>query len=138
MIDCAAELRLQIQCAHRIHIQPRSRREHSRPDSLRGQSRVDIAVKVDGSRRGQYTGPLMPLEAPERHHATVESSVEMAVQVAGKLKGTVVVPMDSDQDTVMAEAVKLEKVQRAMEGMDVVKVIFKTNKILNLILKPKA
>ena len=67
---------------------------------------------------------------------TVESSVEMAVQVAGKLKGTVVVPMDSDQDTVMAEAVKLEKVQRAMEGMDVVKVIFKTNKILNLILKP--
>ncbi len=69
---------------------------------------------------------------------TVESSVEMAVQVAGKLKGTVVVPMDSDQDTVMAEAVKLEKVQRAMENMDVVKVIFKTNKILNLILKPKA
>ena len=69
---------------------------------------------------------------------TVESSVEMAVQVAGKLKGTVVVPMDSDQDTVMAEAAKLEKVQRAMEGMDVVKVIFKTNKILNLILKPKA
>ncbi len=69
---------------------------------------------------------------------TVESSVEMAVQVAGKLKGTVVVPVDSDQDTVMAEAVKLEKVQRAMEGMDVVKVIFKTNKILNLILKPAA
>ena len=69
---------------------------------------------------------------------TVESSVEMAVQVAGKLKGTVVVPMDSDQETVMAEAVKLEKVQRAMEGMDVIKVIFKTNKILNLILKPKA
>ena len=69
---------------------------------------------------------------------TVESSVEMAVQVAGKLKGTVVVPMDSDQDTVMAEAVKLEKVQRAMEGMDIVKVVFKTNKILNLILKPKA
>ena len=69
---------------------------------------------------------------------TVESSVEMAVQVAGKLKGTVVVPMDSDQETVMAEAVKLEKVQRAMENMDVVKVIFKANKILNLILKPKA
>jgi leucyl-tRNA synthetase len=67
----------------------------------------------------------------------VEDSVEMAVQVAGKLKGTVVVPMDSDQDTVMAEAQKLEKVQRSMEGMEVVKVIFKQNKILNLILKPK-
>ena len=69
---------------------------------------------------------------------TADTTVEMAVQVAGKLKGTIVVPMDSDQETVMAEAVKLEKVQRAMEGMDVVKVIFKTNKILNLILKPKA
>ena len=69
---------------------------------------------------------------------TADTTVEMAVQVAGKLKGTVIVPVDSDQETVMAEAVKLEKVQRAMEGMDVVKVIFKTNKILNLILKPAA
>ena len=66
------------------------------------------------------------------------STVEMAVQVAGKLKGTVVVPVDSDQDTVMAEAMKLEKVQRMMPGMQVFKVIFKQNKILNLILKPEA
>ena len=62
----------------------------------------------------------------------------MAVQVAGKLKGTVVVPVDSDQDTVMAEAMKLEKVQRMMPGMQVFKVIFKQNKILNLILKPES
>ena len=85
----------------------------------------------------KYGKMCMQTEWPTWNESkTVESSVEMAVQVAGKLKGTVVVPMDSDQDTVMAEAVKLEKVQRAMEGMDVVKVIFKTNKILNLILKP--
>ena len=87
----------------------------------------------------KYGKMCMQTEWPTWNESkTVESSVEMAVQVAGKLKGTVVVPMDSDQDTVMAEAVKLEKVQRAMEGMDVIKVIFKTNKILNLILKPKA
>ena len=33
---------------------------------------------------------------------------------------------------------KLEKVQRMMPGMQVFKVIFKQNKILNLILKPEA
>ena len=35
---------------------------------------------------------------------TVAASVEMAVQVQGKLRGTVVVPMDSDQDDVIAAA----------------------------------
>ena len=65
-------------------------------------------------------------------------TVEMAVQVAGKLKGTVVVPVDSEQDAVVEAAQKLEKVQRAMDGMQIVKVIFRPNKIVNLILKPRA
>ena len=76
MFNRTAEFSLQIQRAHRIHIQSRSRREHSRTDAVRGKPSVDCAVKVDGSRRSQYAVPLMPLEAPERHHATVESSVK--------------------------------------------------------------
>ena len=86
----------------------------------------------------KYGKMCMQMPWPEYDENKIaDETVEMAVQVAGKLKGTVVVPVDSDQDTVMAEAMKLEKVQRMMPGMQVFKVIFKQNKILNLILKPE-
>ncbi len=67
---------------------------------------------------------------------TVAASVEMAVQVQGKLRGTVVVPVDSDQDTVLAAAKAVEKVAKFLDGMEVVKVIFVKNKLMNLIVKP--
>ena len=59
----------------------------------------------------------------------------MAVQVLGKLRGTVVVPVDSEQDFVVAEALKQEKVARAVEGKSIVKVILVRNKLVNLIVK---
>ncbi len=67
---------------------------------------------------------------------TVASSVEMAVQVGGKLKGTVTVPVDSDQDAVVEAAKANEKVAKAIAGMQIVKVIYVKNKLVNLIVKP--
>ena len=67
---------------------------------------------------------------------TVASSVEMAVQVSGKLKGTVTVPADSDQDAVVEAAKANEKVAKAIAGMQIVKVIYVKNKLVNLIVKP--
>ena len=69
---------------------------------------------------------------------TVDTTVTMAVQVLGKLKGTVTVAKDSDQQAVVEAALQLDKVQRQMEGMQIVKVIHVPNKLVNLILKPKA
>ena len=67
---------------------------------------------------------------------TVDSHVEMAVQVNGKLKGTVTVAMDSDEETVKAAALALDKVQKATGDMMVVKTILVKNKLINLIVKP--
>ncbi len=67
---------------------------------------------------------------------TVASSVEMAVQVGGKLKGTITVPVDSDQDTVVEAAKANEKVAKALAGMQIIKVIHVKNKLVNLIVKP--
>ena len=67
---------------------------------------------------------------------TVASSVEMAVQVSGKLKGTITVPVDSDQDTVVEAAKASEKVAKALAGMQIIKVIHVKNKLVNLIVKP--
>ena len=57
------------------------------------------------------------------------------VQVGGKLKATVTVPMNSDQEAVL-EVVKAEpKIAKLMEGKNLVKVIHVPNKLMNLILK---
>ncbi|MBQ3533375.1 MAG: leucine--tRNA ligase [Oscillospiraceae bacterium] len=67
---------------------------------------------------------------------TVDANVEMAVQVNGKLKGTVVVPVNSEQDAVVAAAMEVEKVKKATEGMQIFKTILVKNKLVNLIVKP--
>ncbi len=67
---------------------------------------------------------------------TAASTVEMAVQVQGKLRGTIVVPVDSEEAAVVEAAKAVDKVARALEGMQVVKVIHVKNKLVNLIAKP--
>ena len=67
---------------------------------------------------------------------TVDAQVEMAVQVNGKLRGTVVVDTDSDEAAVKAAALESDRVKKATEGMSVVKTIFVKNKLINLIVKP--
>ena len=61
----------------------------------------------------------------------------LAVQVNGKLRSTVVVAAGCDQETALAAASADKKVAGYMEGMDVVKVIFVPDKLINLILKPR-
>ena len=67
---------------------------------------------------------------------TLDAEHEMAVQVNGKLRATIIVPAGSDDDTVTAAALAEEKVRRQMEGMQLVKTIIVKNKLINLILKP--
>ena len=67
---------------------------------------------------------------------TVASHHEMAVQVNGKLRSTVVVPADANDQTVIDAACADEKIKRQMEGMQLVKTIVVKNKLINLILKP--
>ena len=67
---------------------------------------------------------------------TIDSEKEIAVQVNGKLKATVVIPVDSDNETVLAAAEANEKIAKLMQGMELVKTIVVKNKLINLILKP--
>ena len=68
---------------------------------------------------------------------TVASTVDFAVQVNGKLKGTVTMPTDSEEAAVVEAALTVEKVQKATAGMQVVKTIFVKNRLVNLIVKPQ-
>ncbi len=67
---------------------------------------------------------------------TVAKTVEMAIQVNGKMKGTVTLPADSEEADVVAAALAVDKVKKATEGMKVVKTILVKNRLVNLIVKP--
>ncbi|MCI6397775.1 leucine--tRNA ligase [Lawsonibacter sp.] len=69
---------------------------------------------------------------------TVSSVLTIAVQVGGKLRGTVEVPVGSDQDAIVAAAKAEPKVAKFLNGMDVVKIIHVPGKLVNFIVKPQA
>ena len=86
----------------------------------------------------EYGKMAMQMPWPEYDESkTVAAHVEMAVQVNGKLKGTVTVAVDSEQDTAVEAAKQVEKIAKALDGMQIVKVIFVKNKLINLIVKPQ-
>ena len=66
---------------------------------------------------------------------TVESTVEMAVQVNGKLKGTIKLVADADKQAAIDAALAEEKVQHAIEGKQIVKQIVVPGKIVNIVVK---
>ncbi len=73
---------------------------------------------------------------PEYDEAkTVDTEREMAVQVNGKLKTTIIVPADSEDQVIIDAACADEKVQRLMEGKQLFKTIVVKNKLVNLIIK---
>ena len=68
---------------------------------------------------------------------TVAAEHEMAVQVNGKLRSTITVPTDCDEQTIVDAALADEKIRRQMTGMKLVKTIVVKNRIVNLIVKPE-
>ncbi|MFR5253460.1 MAG: leucine--tRNA ligase [Butyricicoccus sp.] len=66
---------------------------------------------------------------------TIESTVELAVQVNGKLKCTIKLAVDADKQTAIDTAMAEEKVQHAIEGKQIVKQIVVPGKIVNLVVK---
>ena len=66
---------------------------------------------------------------------TVDATVEIAVQVNGKLRSTVTLPMDCPRDEALAAAKADARVAASIEGKTVVKEITVPNKIINIVVK---
>ena len=67
------------------------------------------------------------------HHSRVEENVTVAVQVNGKLRGTLDLPKDSDNEAAQAAALVLDNVTKAVAGKPVRKVIVVPNRIINVV-----
>ena len=66
---------------------------------------------------------------------TVDNTVEIAVQINGKLKATIMLPMNCPKDDAIAAAKADERVAAAIDGKTVVKEISVPNKIVNIVVK---
>ena len=64
--------------------------------------------------------------------------VTIAVQICGKLRGTIEMPKDASKEELEKAALSMENVKRQLEGQEVVKVIVVPNKIVNIVAKAVA
>lgn len=64
-----------------------------------------------------------------------DDTIEIGVQVCGKLKGTVNVGVDEDKDSCIAKAKEIQGVKNAIEGKTIVKEIYIPGKIINIVAK---
>ncbi|RQW77953.1 MAG: hypothetical protein EHM62_07955, partial [Methylococcus sp.] len=65
--------------------------------------------------------------------ALVQDAIEMVVQVNGKLRGKITLPVEADQAAIQSAALADENVQRFMEGKPARKVIVVPRKLVNIV-----
>ena len=65
----------------------------------------------------------------------VDSEKEIAVQVNGKVRATIMVHVDDNDEDIKKKAMEAENVKRHIEGKEIVKVIVIKGKIVNIVVK---
>ena len=63
----------------------------------------------------------------------VQETVKIAVQVRGKMRGTIEIANDADQAVAEAAAIALPTVTAALDGDEIKKIIYVPNRIINVI-----
>ena len=66
---------------------------------------------------------------------TVDATVEIAVQINGKVRDLVVLPMNCPREEALAAAKALAKIAEQIAGKTVIKEIVVPNKIINIVVK---
>ena len=66
---------------------------------------------------------------------TVDDEIEIAVQIGGKLKGTILVPKDISKDDAIAAAKADPKIAPLLAGKSIVKEIYVPGRIVNIVAK---
>ena len=66
---------------------------------------------------------------------TVELTKEVAVQVNGKVRATITITIDDDEESMKEKALDCENVVKHIEGKEIVKVIVIKGKIVNIVVK---
>ena len=65
-----------------------------------------------------------------------EEQIEIVVQVNGKIKAKLMIPADAEQSEAISLAKADENVQKAVEGMNIIKEIYVKGRLVNIVVKP--
>lgn len=65
----------------------------------------------------------------------IDETIEVAVQINGKLRTKLIIKADAQQEEVLAQAKADEKVIQAIEGKSIVKEIYVKGKLINIVVK---
>ena len=65
----------------------------------------------------------------------IEETIEIPVQVNGKLRGRITIPADADEDVIITAAISEPRVAAAVEGKSIVKRIYVPGRMVNLVVK---
>ena len=83
-----------------------------------------------------YEGRVYQTTWPEYDEGkTVAKTIEIGVQVNGKVRGTIVIPTDCDKEEAFAIAKADSRIASFLEGKNLVKEIYVPNKIVNFVAK---
>lgn len=83
-----------------------------------------------------YEGQIHEAAWPAYDEAkTKEDTIDLPVQVSGKLRGTIKVSVDADKDQVVDLVKETEIYTKFIEGKEIVKLIFVPGKIVNFVVK---
>ena len=80
--------------------------------------------------KGYIYNSVWPEYDEEKTH---ETTIQMAVQIMGKMRGTIQLSKDADQKTAVETALKDPKIGKLLEGKTIIKEIYVPGRILNLI-----
>jgi leucyl-tRNA synthetase len=66
---------------------------------------------------------------------TIENEVEIAAQINGKVKATLMVGLEEEQDSVREKVMNSDSIKAALAGKNIVKEIYIKGRIYNIVVK---
>ncbi len=83
-----------------------------------------------------YPKPMCfyPFPTPDETALKVDV-LEIPVQINGKLRAVITLPVDADEELAKSTALSNEKIKKFVDGKEIKKVIYVKNKLLNLVIK---
>lgn len=84
----------------------------------------------------EFPGMLNEQSWPQWDEAkTIAQTIDIGVQVNGRVRGEITVSLDDSQEEARAKALANENIQRALEGKTIVKEIYVPGRIFNIVVK---
>jgi leucyl-tRNA synthetase len=95
----------------------------------KAQNNADFSAEQRGQSIFEQKWPELDLELAR------DEKIQLVIQINGKVRNTVEVDADINEDEAKVLAIKNEKVKKWTEGKEIVKIIFAKGKLVNIVVK---